>query len=115
MNLPAAATASHSHIKILASLCLPFLAANAPLLAQSPSPTPAPAEIMILGTYHFGNPGLDLHNMKAKNVLTPERQQEFDDIAARLAKFKPTRIAIEALSDRPDYSSQKYTEFSPTN
>ncbi len=66
---------------------------------------------MILGTYHFGNPGMDLHNMKAENVLTPDRQQELDDIAARLAKFKPTRIAIEALSDRPDYSSQKYTEF----
>ena len=43
----------------------------------------------------------------------PERQQELDDIAARLAKFKPTRIAIEALSDRPDYSSQKYAEFTP--
>ncbi len=39
------------------------------------------------------------------------RQRELDDIAARLAKFKPTRIAIEALSDRLDYSSQKYTEF----
>ena len=100
-------------MKILASLCLPLLAATAPLLAQSPSPTPASAEIMILGTYHFGNPGLDLHNMKAENVLTPERQQELDDIAARLAKFKPTKIAVEALSDRPDYSSQKYTEFTP--
>lgn len=100
-------------MKIVAALCLPCVAATSPLLAQSPSPTPTPIEIMILGTYHFGNPGLDLHNMKAENVLTPEKQQELDDVAARLAKFKPTRIAIEALSDRPDYSSEKYTEFTP--
>ncbi|MEO5719210.1 MAG: DUF5694 domain-containing protein [Chthoniobacterales bacterium] len=97
-------------MKMLALLCLRLLAAS-PLLAQSP--TPAPAQVMILGTYHFGNPGLDLHNMKAENVLTPERQKELDDLAARLAKFQPTRIAIEAVSERPDYCSRKYTEFTP--
>ena len=66
-----------------------------------PYPPPAPVQVMILGTYHFGNPGLDLHNMKSESVLTPGRQKELDDIATRLAKFNPTKIAVEARSDRP--------------
>lgn len=57
---------------------------------------------MMLGTYHFGNPGQDLHDMKADNVLTPKKQAELADVAARLARFKPTKIAVEAVSERAD-------------
>jgi len=68
---------------------------------------------MILGTYHFGNPGLDLHNVKVDSVLTPAKQAELADVAARLAKFNPTKIAIEALSDRADFGTKKFAEFTP--
>lgn len=68
---------------------------------------------MVLGTYHFGNPGLDLHNMKVDSVLTPAKQAELADVAARLAKFNPTKIAIEALSDRADFGTKKFAEFTP--
>ena len=56
---------------------------------------------MVVGTYHFGNPGQDLHNMKADNVLTPKKQAELADVAARLARFKPTKIAVEPLPNAP--------------
>lgn len=88
-----------------------ILAASATLMAQTPAP--APIQVMVLGSYHFGNPGMDLHNMKAESVLTPERQKELEDIATRLAKFNPTKIAVEAISDQPDYSTRKYAEFTP--
>lgn len=68
---------------------------------------------MVLGTYHFGNPGLDLHNMKVDSVLTPAKQAELADVAARLAKFNPTKIAIETLSDRPDFGTKRFAEFAP--
>jgi hypothetical protein len=90
------------------NICIFLLAATA-VFAQSP--TPAAVQVMILGTYHFGNPGLDLHNMKSESVLTPGRQKELDDIATRLAKFNPTKIAVEARSDRPDFSTQKFADF----
>lgn len=92
-------------------LALLWLAAAAPLLAQNS--TPAPIEVMTLGTYHFANPGHDLHNMKAESVLTPSRQAELEDVAARLAKFQPTRIAVEALSDRADFSVEEFAGFTP--
>jgi uncharacterized protein DUF5694 len=94
----------------ISNVCI-FLLAATTVFAQSP--TPAAVQVMILGAYHFGNPGLDLHNMKSENVLTPGRQKEFDDIATRLAKFNPTKIAVEALSDRPDLSTQKFADFTP--
>lgn len=92
------------------NICISLLAATT-IFAQSP--TPAPVQVMILGTYHFGNPGLDLHNMKSENVLTAARQKELEDIAIRLAKFNPTKIAVEARSDRPDFSTQKFADFTP--
>ena len=66
---------------------------------------------MVLGTYHFDNPGQDLHNMKVDSVLTPAKQAELADVASRLAKFNPTKIAVEALSDRPDFVSNKFDGF----
>jgi len=98
-----------SHMKIFNTYI--FLLAATTVFAQDP--TPAAVQVMILGTYHFGNPGLDLHNMKSENVLTPSRQKELDDIATRLAKFNPTKIAVEARSDRHDFSMQKFADFAP--
>ena len=51
---------------------------------------------MILGTYHMGNPGLDLANVKSDDVLAPKRQSEIAQVIKALKKFKPTKIAIEA-------------------
>jgi len=83
------------------------------LSAQDSVPDPPPIQVMVLGTYHFGNPGLDLHNMKVESVLTPAKQVELADVATRLAKFNPTKIAVEALSDRPDFGTKKFAEFTP--
>src|SRR5437763_2994889 len=99
-------------MRILANACLTaFLSTS--LLAQSPTPAPARIQVMVLGTYHFDNPRQDLHNMKVDSVLTPAKQTELADVASRLAKFKPTKIAVEALSDRPDFVSNKFDAFTP--
>jgi hypothetical protein len=97
-------------MRLLANACLAaFLSTN--LLAQSPTPAPTRIQVMVLGTYHFDNPGQDLHNMKVDSVLTPAKQAELADVASRLAKFNPTKIAVEALSDRPDFASNKFDGF----
>lgn len=59
-------------------------------------------EILVLGTYHMSNPGRDLHNMQADDVLAPKRQQEITQLIEVLKKFHPTKIAIEA-----DFGSQR--------
>src|SRR5437016_983532 len=97
-------------MRILANACLAaFLSTT--LLAQSPTPAPVRIQVMVLGTYHFDNPGQDLHNMKVDSVLTPAKQAELADVVSRLAKFNPTKIAVEALSDCTDFVSDKFDGF----
>ncbi len=77
--------------------------------------TEARPEILVLGTYHMGNPGRDVNNMQADDVRAPKRQQEIAQLIEVLKKFRPTKIAIEAEADSPrlkqypEYVAGKYT------
>jgi hypothetical protein len=72
-----------------------------------------PVEVMVLGTYHMGNPGLDVNNMQADSVLTPQRQEELAALARALATFKPTKILIETQTAGPEFHDPGYSRFTP--
>lgn len=56
------------------------------------------AEIMMVGTFHFARPGRDAYQEQFPvDVMTPERQREIEDVVERLARFRPTRIAVEQM------------------
>jgi len=63
---------------------------------ESPKQGSARPEILVLGVYHMANPGHDINNMQADDVLAPKRQQEIAELIAVLKKFRPTKIAIES-------------------
>jgi hypothetical protein len=67
-------------------------------------------EILVLGTYHMANPGHDIHNMQADDVLSAKRQQEIAQLIEVLKRFHPTKIAIEAEvgSQR---AAQQYSDY----
>jgi hypothetical protein len=67
------------------------------------------AEVLVLGVYHMANPGHDVFNMHADDVLAPKRQQEIAELAAVLEKFKPTKIAVEHDSQRK--LNERYTKY----
>lgn len=54
------------------------------------------AQILILGTFHMHNPGLDTFNIEADDVLKPKRQQEISELLEKIARFNPTKILIES-------------------
>jgi Family of unknown function (DUF5694) len=56
-------------------------------------------QVLVLGTYHMANPGRDMYNMQVDDVRTPNRQRELAQLADVLAKYAPTKIAIEADPD----------------
>ena len=60
---------------------------------------PEQVQVMLLGTYHMDNPGLDEVNVDADDVLTDERQAQLEDLTERLADWKPDRIAVERPYD----------------
>ncbi len=72
-----------------------------------------PIEVMILGAYHFGNPGLDVNNVHVDSVLTPDKQRQLDVVAQALLAFKPTRVMVEMQSEAPDLAVPAYAAFTP--
>jgi hypothetical protein len=52
-------------------------------------------QVMILGMFHFANPGLDYTKAERDSILSDKRQKEVRDLLDRLKAFKPTKIAIE--------------------
>jgi hypothetical protein len=73
-------------------------------------------EILVLGTYHMANPGHDIYNLQADDVLSPKRQQEIAQLIEVLKRFHPTKIAVESDIWRQrvgreysDYLAGKYT------
>jgi hypothetical protein len=68
---------------------------------------PPVAEVLVLGSYHMSNPGRDIFNMQADDVLAPKRQAEMRELLDVLSRFRPTKIAIEASSDSPKIDMYK--------
>ncbi|MEF3302250.1 DUF5694 domain-containing protein [Paenibacillus sp. GYB003] len=67
--------------------------------------------VLLLGTYHMSNPGRDMHNVQADDVLAPKRQNEIREAAERLAAFKPTKIAVEALAADDEALLREYRAY----
>jgi hypothetical protein len=85
---------------IIAACCIP-LAASA---AQGD------ARVLLVGTFHFANPGMDQHNVKAVDVLTPQRQAEIQWIVDSLARFRPTHVGVEWPAAIVDERYPKYVD-----
>src|SRR5262252_9303741 len=57
------------------------------------------AQVMILGVYHFANPGLDYVKSDLDDHLSEKRQKQIAEVVESLAKFRPTKIAIEDVPE----------------
>jgi Family of unknown function (DUF5694) len=62
------------------------------LLAQT---TKKPIEILVIGTYHFNNPGLDVAKYKVLDIMGEKPQKQLEEITSAIATFKPTKIFTE--------------------
>lgn len=84
------------------------------VLAQTPEPEPV--EVMILGAYHMGNPGQDVHNARIDPVTTPEKQAQLEAVAEGLARFRPTAVAVERIArDQHTMLDHRYPAFTPAD
>lgn len=81
------------------------------LLGPASLPAQAAAEVLVLGTYHFANPGLDVVRNEVADVLAPGRQQEIERLVAALARFQPTTIAVEHTADASGWLDTAYAAY----
>lgn len=75
----------------IALMAIPPFAAS----ADEPETTPA-ADFLFLGSYHMGNPGRDVHNTRSDDVLADKRQREIAEVARLVARYRPTKVFVEA-------------------
>ena len=52
-------------------------------------------EILVIGTYHFNNPGLDVAKYKVLDIMSEKSQLQLEEISTAIANFKPTKIFTE--------------------
>lgn len=65
------------------------------------------AKVLVVGTFHFGYPGLDTHKTSEEDrvdVLKEPKKSELEGLIAHIKKFQPNKIAIEA---RPNWSTME--------
>ncbi|REC59352.1 hypothetical protein DRF65_26375 [Chryseobacterium pennae] len=79
--------------------------------------------VLLLGTYHFNNPGSDAVKNTERNILTPENQKDLDQITQSIiSKFKPDQIFVESNFNKKDdlnnqyqlYLNNQYSKFTDT-
>ena len=67
--------------------------------------------IMILGSSHLANPGVDSVNPKIDDVLAPKRQREIEQLVKQLREFKPTKLAFEIDDSRSAEINATYQDY----
>lgn len=70
------------------------------------------AQVLVVGTFHFDYPGLDEKKTKEKDkidILTEPKKSELTELIEYIKRFKPNKIAIEAMPNwNADEKLKKY-------
>lgn len=90
------------------------LAASALLFGQPlpPQPETAPAKLMMLGTFHFEDAGLDGYKPQHRvDLLSTKRQREVVALLDALARFRPNKIAVEVGAERQTALDEQFARY----
>ncbi|MDF7814403.1 DUF5694 domain-containing protein [Hymenobacter sp. YC55] len=69
------------------------------------------AELLLIGTFHFHNPGADLAKMKTFDVMAPKVQTELETITNKINQFAPDKIFVEWSSDDQAGLDELYMQY----
>lgn len=67
-------------------------------------------DVLMVGTFHLSNPGRDLNNVEADDVMKPQRQRELQAITDALRRFDPTVVAVEWPAETVDERYPQYLD-----
>jgi hypothetical protein len=102
-------------------LCLPLLLTLAAACSTTTTSIRPPSsfldagprpKLMFLGTFHFADAGLDGYKPKHDiNIMEPARQREVAALVERLARFRPTKVLIEARPADMEKLNGRYRDY----
>ncbi len=80
------------------------------LPAAHAQPSAPIADYLFVGSYHMDNPGRDVHNTRADDVLLPKRQAEIREVVEALKRYRPTRVMVERDAGQQDRIEALFAE-----
>lgn len=81
------------------------------LALVAPAAAAEPARVVLLGLFHFDNPGFDAVKYRPVDVMAPAVQAEVVAIARRLAAFRPTRVLLEYPAKAEADIAERYARY----
>lgn len=73
--------------------------------------TEGQSTVLLIGTGHWSNPGLDYRQTEYDDMLAPVRQQEIAECVKALVRFRPTKVALEIVRTMESDWNADYTAF----
>ncbi len=70
-----------------------------------------PARVMLVGLFHFDNPGLDAVKFKPLDVMKPAEQVYLQALSERIGGFKPTKVLLEYPRASDALINQRYADY----
>lgn len=67
-------------------------------------------QILLFGSFHFENPGLDVAKVNTFNVMSDKSQKELENITDKIKKFGPDKIFIEWNYQKQDKLDKFYNK-----
>lgn len=52
-------------------------------------------QILLIGTFHYSNPGLDVAQLNSFNIMSEKSQKELEIMSDKIKKFGPDKIFVE--------------------
>jgi hypothetical protein len=100
-------------------LCSLVISTWQPFTATAQMPTTIPGiekgakkpQVMVLGTFHFENPGRDYVKTSVTDILSVERQKELRGLLDKIKEFKPTKIALEVEPKSAEKIITRYSSY----
>ena len=69
------------------------------------------SDLLLLGTFHFANPGVDIVKIKSVDILGAKAQAELEALANKITHFHPTKIFVEAEWSRQQELDELYKQY----
>lgn len=70
------------------------------------------AKVLLLGTFHFRKSNVHIYNEEHQlDILSEQRQAEVEEVVSLLARFQPTKVALECQLDREDAMNRHYLAY----
>jgi len=88
-----------------------YLIAALAVLFSCPLQADEPAQVMLIGTFHFDNPGKDVVKVDDFDIFTDDSQAYLQAFTRRLAAFKPTRVLLEYDPENEALINQRYEDY----